>query len=358
MKHRTTLSAEALLAAAERRLEQREIDAALEGFWSAEVMGADADRCAAGRWTAWMLRGELASAWHECDQIARRGAPDPNRFWRGEDLRGKRVMVRCLHGFGDAIQFLRFAPAIAALSREAVFEVPPQLLDLAPCLRDVARSITWGEKAPVDPPEWDVQAEVMELPYMFRIELRDLPIATGYLHLPQANIGAVAQAMGRWNKPRIGLVWNAGDWNPSRSIPVETFRPVLEADGCELWNLQGGPLRTGLPLPLRRRLRDIPACNDGILSLAAVISQMDLVITVDTLAAHLAGALGVPAWVMLQHAADWRWMMGRVDSPWYPSLLLFRQARQGDWNGVIAQVRGALDRWLFERANSLYRYAS
>lgn len=353
-----TLSANSLLAEAEVRLQRRQLDAAIESFWGAEVLGADADRCAAGRWTAWMLRGEFASAWHEWDEVRRRGGSDPQRLWQGESLRGKRVIVRCLHGYGDAVQFLRYASAVSALAEEAIFEVPPQLLELAPCFQGVGRAMTWGLRAPKDKPRWDVQVEAMELPYLFRTELRELPIATSYIDLPQAKIRQVAQMMGSRGAPRVGVVWNAGAWNPSRSMSAKLLAPIVGVDGCEFWNLQAGPRREKGSASLSGRLRETPACHDGILSLAAIISQLDLVITVDALTAHLAGALGVPAWVMLQYAADWRWMTARCDSPWYPSLRLFRQQRQGDWASVISQIRAAMGGWLFERADSIYRYAS
>jgi ADP-heptose:LPS heptosyltransferase len=153
--------------------------------------------------------------------------------------------------------------------------------------------------------------------------------------------------MGASCGPRVGLVWACGAWNPQRSIPFPLLKSLLALEGIEFWNLQGDAAALdahGLPI------RDAAAvCGEGLLPLAATIADLDLVITPDTLAAHLAGALGKPAWVMLQYAADWRWMLDREDTPWYPTLRLFRQASQGDWPSVVDAVRNALQEWAARR---------
>ena len=337
--------AETLLLDAEGCLDARDLPTAIQGFNAAEWLGAEADRCAAGRWMATMLQGDFASAWRESDAIRRRAALDPHRFWMGEDIRGKRVMVRCLHGLGDAVQFLRYAPALGAMAAEVTFEVPPRLVELAGCFDGVDRVITWGDAAPDPAPEWDVQMEAMELPYFFRTEVHDLPLRERYVRLPERLPVGVANDLGQSNGARVGLVWSAGEWNPSRSLPFHALAPLLDSAECEFWNLQGVGTSAERPDAAHGFLQEAPGCRDSILTLAGVISQLDLVITVDTLAAHLAGALGVPAWVMLQYAADWRWMTDTSRSPWYPSLRLFRQPRPGDWNALAAEVQSAFQEW-------------
>jgi hypothetical protein len=333
---------ECAVVCAEEMLRRRELARAERAFELAEWCGADKDRCAAGRWLLAMLRGDLEAAWCESDAIRRRGAPDPNRFWMGEDFSDKRVIVRCLHGLGDAVQFLRYAPMLRERAAKLIVEVPPTLLELAPCFDGVDEVITWGEQARRVLPQWDVQMEIVELPYVFRTHLRDLPIATEYLRLPARMENVVPRATSA-ESLRVGVVWTAGGWNPARSVPVELLRPVVEVEGCEFWNLQGGPARAEWDLLGRsERLHDAYELSDTVLRLAALISNLDIVITPDTLAAHVAGALGTPAWVMLEHAADWRWMHGREDSPWYPSLRLFRQPKDGDWCSVVDEVRAAL----------------
>ena len=341
-------SPEILLEDAESLLARRDVLAAIAAFDRAEGSGAAADACAGGRWTAHMLAGNFAAAWCESDAIRRRGAPDPHRFWAGDDLRGQRVMLRCLHGYGDAVQFLRYAPRLRALASHLVVEVPPAMMEIASSFDGVDDVITWGAGAPAVPPQWDSQIEVMELPYLFRTQPHEMPLAERYLHLPETMKRQAARAMGSSRLPRVGIVWAAGEWKVDRSVPLGLLQQLLQTSSCEFWNLQGGRARHEPHLD--PNLRDTAFFGDGILRLAALISQLDLVITVDTLAAHLAGALDKATWVLLQYAADWRWMLQRIGSPWYPSLKLFRQPCPGDWQSAVDCVRRQLARWLAEKA--------
>ena len=325
-----------LLVEAEGLLDRRALREALDAFSSAEEKGGDADRCAAGRWMAYMLSGDFSSAWMESDAIRKRGGPDPHRLWNGEDICGKQVIVRCLHGFGDTIQLLRYAPLLATFAKKVVFEVPPKLLEIAPYCEGVDEVITWGELAPKEQPTWEVAVEVTQLPYLFRTQLADLPIQTNYLKLPASFVTAPSEPGGTI---RVGIVWTAGEWNSARSLPFRLVECLMREVECEFWNLQGGFARQEwLTLPRHPRLQEASACADSILNLAKLIAELDLIITVDTLAAHLAGAMGKEAWVLLQRAADWRWMTDRDDSPWYPSLTLFRQPVENDWDGLMCEV--------------------
>jgi hypothetical protein len=324
------LTADRLLHYARIMLERRDLPAALAAFDRAQAAGVAADTCAAGRWMTHMLAGNFAAAWRESDAIRSRGAPDPHRFWEGQELTGQRVIVRCLHGCGDAVQFLRYAPLLRARASRLIIEVAPPMVQIARCFQGVDEVVTWGNNAPLAPPRWDVQVEVVELPYLFRTEPAALPLAVNYLHLPDQP--AIAPS----GRPAVGLVWAAGNWNTQRSIPFTLLQPLLHMSEYEFWNLQGGCARGEWEGGL--------ACGDGIMELASAIARMDLVITVDTLAAHLAGAMGKPAWVLLQYAADWRWMTSRSDSLWYPSLRLFRQPRPGDWESAVGAVQQELKR--------------
>jgi hypothetical protein len=342
VKH--ALYSQTLLIEAEELLAARNIQSAIRKFDLAELNGADPNRCSGGRWMAHMLCGNFPAGWRESDTIYHRGGIDPQCLWHGEDVAGQKVVIRCLHGYGDAVQFLRYAPQLNRLAASVIWEVPPALLKLAPYFHGVDRVASWEATPPIDRAEWNIQIEIMELPYLFRTRIADLPLATKYIHLPAEALRKIARQMKCTDLPQIGLVWAAGEWNTSRSLPPYMLRPLLDRSDCEFWNLQGGSSRN--EYQQCALLHDIKACNDGILSLAAVISKLDLVITVDTLAAHLAGALNVPAWLLLQHTADWRWMTGRNDSPWYPSVRLFRQPSAGDWVSVLCSVANALDEWL------------
>lgn len=340
------LTGDALADVADAALAAEDLAKAIALFDRAEPAVRDPDRCAGGRWMAHMLAGNFAAAWRESDAIRRRGRPDPHRFWNGEDLTGRRLMLRSLHGFGDAVQMFRFLPRLRQMVHELIVEVPPRLLEVAPCFAGMGEVITWGEHAPGKPPAWDVQMEIMEVPYVLRVTAGELAPHQGYLHLPAAIKAGAEHAVGSNGLPRVGVVWCAGQWNPSRSVPFEVFRSLLGVADVEFWSLQGDTERFAWrSLASRAPVRDVYEVGDGILSLAATIAQMDLVITVDTLAAHLAGALGVPCWVLLQHRADWRWMSAREDSPWYPSLRLWRQSRAGDWAELVDRVRAGMETW-------------
>lgn len=354
------VSAECLLLQGEAALAEEAFALALPLLHKAERLGAEPDRCAGNRWLVHMLRGEFLPAWRESDAIRRRGAPDPHRFWQGEGLRGKRVILRSLHGFGDAVQMFRFLPRLQTQAAHLIVEVPPRLVELAPCFDGMGEVITWGEGAPAVPPAWDVQIEVMELPYLLRVSAEDLEPKQGYVRLPARvrteitdrviTNGVITDGGGATNrearcKPRVGVVWTAGHWNPSRSCPPDLLQGLLEVEGIAFWNLQGDREHLASASLLGSFSGDVADWGDGIVRLAAVIQAMDLVITVDTLAAHLAGALGVPCWVLLQHRADWRWMAGRADSPWYPSLQLWRQPGPGDWTGLLSRVTVELRHW-------------
>jgi hypothetical protein len=184
-----------------------------------------------------------------------------------------------------------------------------------------------------------VQIEINELPYIFRTQLTDLPIATNYLVLPPELLAANRPRPQNSSSFRIGLVWSCGTWNPARNIPFNLLGSLLDQPDCEFWNLQGGEARANCTRPA---VHQAECCAGSLLNLAALIAQLDLVLTGDTLAAHLAGALGTPAFVLLQHAADWRWLHARYDSPWYPSVQLFRQPRPDDWQSALRMVQSAL----------------
>ncbi len=282
------------------------------------------------QWKQAMLAGDFERAWKVSDLVRARGEADPHRFWQGETLAGKRVMLRSLHGIGDAIQFLAYLPRLKAVARSVCLQVAPPLVELAQCLAGVGEVITWGPEAQMPEPEWDVQVEVMELPYLFRTQLAELPIATRYLNMPVVLKGNDDKAL------QVGLMWTAGDWNAERSISFERMRSLLQVEDTAFWNLERHAVPSGTGLRDDGRTRE---CLPG---LAERVAQLDLVITVDTVTAHLAGAMGVPAWVLLQRDADWRWMRGREDSPWYPSLRLFRQAHEGRWDEPLASVTSEL----------------
>ncbi len=356
-----------LLDSARAHLHARNIPAALASIDQAERAGADPNTCAGDRWQCYMLLGDFERAWEQNDLLRARNAPDPHRFWDGSSWRGQRVMLRCLHGFGDAIQFLRYAPLLKAQAADLTVECAPHIAPLLRLFPGPDRITTWGPDAPAEEPAWDLQMEIMELPYAFRSTLETLPRSVPYLRLPEPLVAAAAQRMDHGGRKRIGLAWAGGEWNRSRSIPFHILKPILQDSGAIFYSLQGGEdnadwdafcdshglqngsgkpggsdLKSGSGQHSGFRFYDTADHGSGLLTLAAAISNLDLVITVDTMAAHLAGSLGIPVWLLLQHAADWRWMTERSDSPWYPTMRLYRQPSPGNWPAIIDEVSRAL----------------
>ncbi|HEY0759664.1 MAG TPA: glycosyltransferase family 9 protein [Acidisarcina sp.] len=350
---RPTAEAGSLLHRAEFLLQRRRVQEALALFGCAEQAGMDADRCAGGRWQCWMLLGEWEKAWVESDRIRARASPDANRFWDGTPVDSKRVMLRCLHGYGDAIQYLRFAPAIRKRAARLIVQVAPALVELGSYFDGVDEVTTWGANAGAEP-KWDTQIEVTELPYLVRPTIKDASPVTPYLRLP-----VTSRVCDRASRaiPKVGLVWTGGAWDDSRSIPFSLVRELLRCEAVEFWSLQSSENNSEWYAYCNKSgVAAKAAGGHTIVELAAAAADMDLVITVDTLAAHLAAALGRPTWTILKWAADWRWMLDRTDSPWYPSMRLFRQPREGDWPAIMANVRSELERWRDSRSQETHQH--
>lgn len=307
---------------------------ALDLFEKAELHGYDADLCSSKRWTCYMLLGEFELAWQESDRISARSRPDPNRFWDGTPFDGRHVLIRCLHGLGDTFQFIRYTRLLRKKVRSLTIEAQPSLKTLLTQARLADQVITWGEPEPV----WDQQIEVIELPRIFRTTLDSIPDHVPYLVVPRKE--AVIPYDG--SRPlRVGLVWGCGSHNPSRSIPLRDLAVLFALRDVRFFSFQADPERSQLQ-PWAAEVCDAYTGSTCTLLTAEQINSVDLVITVDTMVAHLTGAMGIPVWTLLPFACDWRWMVARTDSPWYPTMRLFRQPKPGDWASVIESVRQKL----------------
>ena len=300
----------------------------------------------ADEWIRQMRRGDWEAAWRISDrtQAQRRGAKPqtgasgtglPRHLqwvWDGTPLAGKRVLVRCYHGLGDTIQFIRFAPVLRQSAAHVTVWAQPPLLPLLRLVEGIDALLPLHEGA--CRAAYDVDIEVMELPHALRTTLATLPRTVPYIRL-ERNPAAYRC------DPRlhVGLVWQSGNWDERRSVAPELLRPLTRLGGIRWKILQRGPALASWP----GQIGEIPLIGN-VLEEAAELCALDLLVCVDTMSAHLAGALGVRTWTLLPARADWRWMEERQDTPWYPTMRLFRQRKPGDWDRVIAQVARALTR--------------
>jgi len=233
--------------------------------------------------------------------------------WDGRPVEGRDVLVRCYHGLGDTIQFARYLPALAARARTVTLEVQPRLVPLMGGL-GATRVHPFDVAHPLPPAECDV--EITELPGA-------LCVAPDALAAPYLSWAPAELPPGT-----IGLCAAAGDWDAARSIPPELFRPICERFPVALLT----PGETSLPCLNPR------GCPFDMEATAALVSGAALVVTADTMIAHLAGAMGKPTWLLLKSDPDWRWAPDRRDSAWYPFMRLYVQPEPGDWTSVLAEV--------------------
>jgi hypothetical protein len=287
------------------------------------------------QWIHAMRRGEFAEAWKISDaqlntqQDLRIVPRHLQRIWNGTPVKGRRVLVRCYHGLGDTVQFIRYAALLKEVATKVMVWVQPSLIPLLHHVAGIDQLLPLHEGEP--DVEYDVDVEINELPYVFRTTLATMPSVVPYLHVESASLP-------RSDRLQVGVIWQAGDWDERRSVPFSEIENLLQRPEVDWHILQRDPWRAGW----NGKFGEISG-GDNPLDDARVMKALDLIISVDTFTAHLAGALGKPAWTLLPADADWRWMLERTDSPWYPTMRLFRQKKEGDWAAVIDEVASELE---------------
>jgi hypothetical protein len=289
-----------------------------------------------------LRRGAYAEGWKEYEHRWQANKLPFPRFglplWRGEDAApGATLLLYAEQGFGDTMQFIRFAAPIAARGMRVVVEVPAPLVELARSAPGVAQAIAIGEP----PPAADYQLPMMSAPHA----LGETRLDGGpYLRADPARVAAWGRRLAELTGPRIGLVWagnsalglsKGGLVDKHRSLSPEMLAPLLSVAGCSFVSLQLGQSIDGVV--------DWTGDLTDFSETAALIDGLDLVIAVDTSVAHLAGALGKPVWVLSRFDGCWRWGISGDASPWYGSLKLYRQTRRGRWDEVVARVRDDLE---------------
>jgi len=265
----------------------------------------------------------------------------PQRQWLGDtSLTGCSILLYAEQGYGDTIQFCRYAKLVAALGAKVILEVPAAFASLAGSLAGVAQVVVRGQAVP----PFDYHCPLQSLPLAMKTRLDDIPANVPYLRPSDEHRRRWSKLLRESTLPRVGLAWSGGfhphqpelrSANERRNIPFERFSALLRP-GVEFYSLQIP--QSAEHLGLIDKTREIHDFADT----AALIEQLDLVISVDTAIAHLAGALGKPVWILNRFDACWRWLRDRSDSPWYPTARLYRQERAGDWDGVLDRIKSDL----------------
>ncbi len=276
--------------------------------------------------------------------------------WDGvQPLSGKTLFVHAEQGLGDNVQFCRYLPGLAARGATVVFEVMPALKALMDTLSGGIRVMARGEPLP----SIDYHCALLSLPMALDTDLATIPAEIPYLSADPVRVARWAPRVAGLAGLKVGIAWQGNPgverliWARGRSIPLAALAPLAALPGVSLVSLQkGAGAEQLLQVPFRHRVLDLGPEFDGgkdaFLDAAAVMSSLDLVICSDTSIAHLAGSLGRPVWTLLHASADWRWLLGRTDSPWYPSMRLFRQTN-GGWGEVVGAVAGELGSMADER---------
>jgi len=264
-------------------------------------------------------------------------------FWNGEAIGDRVILLLADGGHGDTLQFCRYVPQVAARARRTVLAVQPRLVRLLSRLPGVSEIVTEGDR----PPSFDLWCGLMSLPHAVGTTLATIPAMTFYLTADPADVAdwreRLAGLAGLW----VGVCWASGPSNTyrRRSITLEALAPLGEVSGVQFISLQKGPPAAEVTRPPHgMELHDFAEDQHDFADTAAIIENLDLVISVDTAVAHLAGALGKPVWLLNCFDPCWRWLQNRDDSPWYPSLRQFRQPTPGDWPSVIGRARDAVQR--------------
>jgi len=301
-----------------------------------------------------LLQGDLLQGWREHESRWRTGhflrqrRRFPQPLWRGEPLAGARILLHAEQGLGDTLQFVRYVPLVAQRGGNVTLEIQPRLHRLLAAFPGARQVLRRGEALP----EFDWQCPLLSLPLASATELGTIPASIPYIR-PDPVLAS------RWGKRlaanslRIGLVWAGSHTFPHerwRGVALKLLEPLIGIPGATFYSLQMGPAATQIKdLAPGVPLIDLQDQQEDMADTAAIVANLALVISVDTSVAHLAGAMGKPVWVLLHKSPDWRWLLDREDSPWYPSARLFRQAELGNWQDVIARVEKELRAYIQQR---------
>ena len=324
-----------------------ELSEAADCFARLRAMEPDSAEATVNLGLIHLLQGNLAAGWGEYESRWKVGVGDDRKLlqrrWKGEPLGGERILLYAEQGLGDTMQFVRYVPLVAERGGEVVLEVQPALHGLLAGTDGASRVIRRGEMLP----EFTWQCPLMSLPLALGTQLDTIPARVPYIVPDAARVEAWRERLQK-NTRRVGLAWAGNPGHPRdrlRSIPLEYLVPLLNVAGTTFYSLQfGAGSEQVKQLPPAVRFIDLGDELKDFANVAAIVANLDLVISIDSAVAHLAGALGKPIWILLNKGCDWRWFLEREDSPWYPTSRLFRQTTPGEWEEVVKNIEIALRR--------------
>jgi Tfp pilus assembly protein PilF len=330
--------------------DQGDLDAAIECYVKTTQARPDYD---VAHWQEGLCRlkaGQFEIGWEKYEwrwktislEVSRMAYVQP--LWLGkESLKGRTILLHAEQGFGDTIQLCRYVKLVAARGAKVLLAAPSHMRPLLQTLEAECEIFIEGQPLPA----FDFHCPLMSLPLAFNTRLDTIPVETSYLRSDPARDSVWRERIGAKTKPRIGVAWSGRQEHKNdhnRSIPLAQFARLFTGR-AQFFSLQKEVRDTEMPLLGQSSVTFLGDQLSDYADTAALISQLDLVITVDTSVAHLAGALGKPVWIMVPYNPDWRWLLKREDSPWYPSARIFRQTQFGNWQGIVEEVAERIDEW-------------
>jgi hypothetical protein len=324
----------------------RNFDAALGCFRRAVALRPDFPEAHFNLGMLLLRLGQWSEGFAECEwrwrtrQFTSLQCPHPR--WDGSFLRGT-LLVHTEQGVGDAIQFARFLPEAARRCERLMLVAADNLRRLFATIPGIAQFRTAADVIPFK--DFHAVAPLMSLPHLFGTTLENLPAAVPYLGIGREPFVLPAPAVANPVR-KVGIVWAGSPTyihDRARSCTLADLQPLLDLERVAFYSLQKGPRAAQVrDLPEPRRIVDLDRLHQDFADTAAAMMELDLIVSVDTSANHLAGALGKPVWLLLSTQSDWRWLVDREDSPWYPTMRIFRQTQPGDWRGPVARMAEAL----------------
>jgi Flp pilus assembly protein TadD len=325
-----------------------DVDGAISAFRRAIALQPQFEQAHWNLALALLLDGQYAEGWREYEsrfalsELGKGRHAFAGPAWDGAAPEGKTLLLYTEQGLGDALQFARFVAPLARAGARCIVYCPPALAPLLATAPGVAQTVTATDHLP----DYDAHLPLLSLPRLLGTTVDAIPADVPYISVaPERRAAARALLHASPRRLNVGIVWTGNPANPSnriRSASLDALDPLFEVEGIDWYSLQQGCTAAEFTAAARQaRLRPLPD-DWALVDTAALIAELDLVISVCTSIAHLSGALGRPTWTMLACAADWRWLLGRADSPWYPTMRLFRQPHPRDWNAVARSIASEL----------------